>query len=142
MQADIKWSRHNRVKALAKHAVAVWTDHVVTDAHALRAVDALVGIAQDEAVRHINFVVVIIARLSIMEAIISQAMLDTVFLQITLSGSGTGTLQATSRFALSLLLQVAHLDNLEVTLALLEFQATGHILHIFITEEGMYRTRT
>src|SRR6266487_4506985 len=104
-----------------------------------------------------------------MEAVISQTMFDTVLLQITLSGRWTCTLQATSRFALGLLLQVAHLDQLEVAttflirkhrhfyfwldrlvrhnikevrFTLFEFQATGRILHILATEEGIYRTRS
>src|SRR5690348_15312498 len=104
-----------------------------------------------------------------MEAIISQAMFDTVFLQITLPSSGTSTLQATSRFPLRLLLQVTHLDNLEVTLALLvwkhrhfyfrldrlirynikevrlalfKFQATSYIFHILAVEKSVNRSRS
>ena len=92
VQADIEWGRHNRVKALTKHTIAVWTDHIVTNTHTLRAVDALVRITQDEAMLHVKFVIVIVTRLTIMEAVISQAMFDTVLLQITLPSRGTSAL--------------------------------------------------
>src|SRR5260370_20051907 len=99
-----------------------------------------------------------------MEAVIGQSMLDTVLLQVTLPGCRAGALQTTSRFSLSLLLQVAQLNQFEVSLALLigehrhfdfgldglvrhdveevrpalfEFQATSHFVHILALEEGM-----
>src|SRR5437762_2082477 len=73
VQADIEWRGDDGIESFAKHAVAVGADHIVADAHTLRAVDALVGIAQDEAVRHVKFIVVIIARLAIVEAVIGQS---------------------------------------------------------------------
>jgi len=96
MQADIERRGHDSIEALTEHAVTVRTNHVVTDTHALRAVDALVWIAQDEAVLHVNVVVVIVARLTVMEAVIGQSMLDTVLLQVTLPGCRAGALQTTS----------------------------------------------
>src|SRR5260221_11122848 len=101
MQAEIERREQDSTEALTEHAVTVRTNHVVTDTHALRAVDALVGIAQDEAVRHVNVVVGIVARLTVMEAVIGQSMLDTVLLQVTLPGCRAGALQTTTRFSLS-----------------------------------------
>src|SRR5579875_136592 len=166
VQADVKRRRDDGIEALAEHAVAVGADHVVADAHALRTVDALVGIAQNEAMRQIHIVVVVVARLAIMEAIIGQAVLDAVLLQVALTGSRAGALQAAARFTLGLLAEIAHLDEPEVALAvlirqhrhlhlrlnrlvghdieeirlaLLQFQAARHILHILAHQEGMDR---
>src|SRR5258708_22138652 len=91
----------------------------MTDTHTLRTVDTLIWIAQDEAVRHINFVVVVVARLTIMEAAISQAMLDTVLLQIALTSGGTGTLQTKNPFPFCLLLHIALLHPTEITFSIL-----------------------
>src|SRR5215469_16053686 len=107
VQADIERRGDNRVEAFAEHTVAVGTNHVMADAHALRTVDALVGIAQDEAVRQVQLVVVIIARLTVMEAVIRQAMLEAVLLQVTLPGGRAGALQTPRRLPLRLLGQVA-----------------------------------
>ena len=164
MQADIEWRGDDGIESFAKHAVAVGADHIVADPHTLRAVDALVGIAQDEAVRHVKFIVVIIARLAIVEAVIGQSMLDTVLLQITLTGCRTRALQATSRFALGLFFQIAQLDQREAAFALLirqhwhfdlrldrlirnnveqvgfalfQFKAVGRCFHIFAAEKGI-----
>ncbi len=126
MQAHIEGRRDDGIKTLAKHAIAVGTDDIMADTHALGTVDTLVGIAQDEAVREIHLIIVIVTRLPIMEAVIGQAMLDTVFLQITLTRGGTGTLQTTGRFSLRLLAQIALLDDAEVALALLLGQH-GHL---------------
>src|SRR5260370_34103083 len=139
----------------------------MTDTPALRTVDACVGIAQDKPVRHIKLVVVIIARLTVMEAVLRQAMLNAVLLQITLPCCRAGALQTPSRFTLGLLLQVAQFDQFEVPLAFLvrqhrhfdfrldrlirhdveeigfalfEFQATSHFVHVLTIEEGMHRT--
>ena len=100
VQADIEWRRDNGVKAFAEHAIAVRADHIMTDTHTLCAVDALVGVAQNEAVRQVHLVVVVVARLTIMEAVIRQTMLDTVLLQVALTGGGTGTLKTASRLTL------------------------------------------
>src|SRR5580700_4261542 len=51
VQADVEGSRDNRVEALPEHTVAVWADDIVTDAHALSAVDALIGVSQNKTVR-------------------------------------------------------------------------------------------
>src|SRR5581483_4900440 len=137
----------------------------MADAHALRAVDALVGITQDEAVRQVRLVVMVVTRLTIMEAIIRQAKLDAVLLQVTLTGSGTHALQAASRLTLGLFLQVSQLDKLETALALLigqhghlhlrlnglvrynieeiglalfQFQATRNVEHVFTTQKSMH----
>src|SRR5215469_3011256 len=102
----------------------------------------------------------VVTRLAIMEAVIRQSMFDTVLLQITLPCCWTSTLQAACRFTLSLLLQVTHLNELEVAFALLiwkhwhfylwlnrlvrhnieevgftlfKFQATSCVLHILAT---------
>src|SRR6266700_5783508 len=119
MQANVEGRRNDGVEALTEHAVAVGANHIVAHPHALRTVDTLVGIAQDEAVRQVNFVVVIVARFTIVEAVISQAVLDAILLQVTLAGRGAYTLQAAPRLAFSLFLQIAHLNNPEVALALL-----------------------
>src|SRR5581483_1469894 len=92
--------------------------------------DALIGIAQDEAMRQIYVVVVIIARLAIVEAVIGQAMLGPVALQIALSGGGAGALQAACRLALGLLLEIAHLDNSEVAFAILVGE--HRLLHLWL----------
>src|SRR5437868_6798574 len=119
MQADVERRRNDGVEALTEHTVAVGTNHIVAHAHALRTVDALVWIAQDEAMRQIHAIVMIVAGLTILEAIISQAMLDAILLQVTLTGRGAYTLQAATRLALSLLLHIAHLNQLEVAPTLL-----------------------
>src|SRR6184192_2428493 len=49
MQAHVEGRRNDGVEALTEHAVAVGANHIVAHPHALRTVDALVGIAQDEA---------------------------------------------------------------------------------------------
>src|SRR5215471_1861346 len=49
VQADIERCRDNRIKTLTKHTVAIWTDYVMTNTHALSAIYALIGIAQNEA---------------------------------------------------------------------------------------------
>src|SRR5690242_9110492 len=48
MQADVERRGDDRIKAFAKHAITVWTDHIMTDPHTLRTVDTLVRITQDE----------------------------------------------------------------------------------------------
>ena len=50
MQANVEGRRNDGVEALTEHAVAVGANHIVAHPHALRTVDTLVGIAQDEAV--------------------------------------------------------------------------------------------
>src|ERR1019366_4784916 len=107
MQADVKWCRDNGIETLTEHAVAVRPNHIMADTHTLRTVDTLVGIAQDKAVRQVQVVVMVVAWLSIMEAIIGQSVLDTIFLQVTLSSRRTGALQTPCSFSLSLLLQIA-----------------------------------
>ena len=92
MQADIERRRNNGIEALTKHAITVGADHIVTDAHTLGTVDALVRIAQNEAMRQVHIIVMVVAGLTIMETVIGQAMLDTILLQIALSGSRAGTL--------------------------------------------------
>src|SRR6266487_4563033 len=92
VQADIEWSGDNRIEAFTEHPIAVRPDHVVTDTHTLRAIDTFVWIAQDEAMRQIYLIVMVVARLTIMEAIIRQAMLDTIFLQVALACSRAGAL--------------------------------------------------
>src|SRR5205807_1477886 len=158
MQADVERRRNDGVEALTEHTVAVGANHIVADAHALRTVDALVWIAQYEAVRQIHVVVVVVAGLTIMEAVISQAVLDAILLQVTLTSRGTYTLQAATCLALSLLLHIAHLNQFEVApallirqhghlylrlirlvghnieevgLALFYLQATGNFIHVF-----------
>src|SRR2546422_1266208 len=106
VQAHIKWCRDDGIEALAEHAVAIRADHIMADTHALRAVDALVGVAQDETMRQVQVIVVIVARFAIMETIISQTMFDAVHLQITLPGGRTGTLETTSGLAFGLLLEI------------------------------------
>src|SRR5579884_4224258 len=166
MQAHIEGGGDDGIEAFAEHAIAIRPDHIVTNAHTLRTVNALVGIAQDEAVREIHLMIVIIAGLSIMETIIGQPMLDAILLQITLPGCRTGTLQTTSRLSLSLLLQIAHLDDAEVAfafligqhrhldfgfhrlvghdieqvrLALLQLQPPGDLLHFLSHQERVNR---
>src|SRR5205807_4441278 len=90
----------------------------MTDAHTLCAVDTLVRVAQDKAVRQVEFIVVIVAWFAIMEAVISKTVFDTILLQVTLTGSRTGALQAASSFTLRLFLKIAHLDDLKVALTL------------------------
>src|SRR2546421_11560329 len=92
MQADIEGRRNDGVEALTEHTVAVGANHIVAHPHALRTVDTLVGIAQDEAVRQVHFVVVIVARFTIVEAVIGQAVLNAILLQVALAGSGAYTL--------------------------------------------------
>src|SRR5260370_8001012 len=108
MEAHIERRGHDRIDAVPEHAVTVRTNHVVTDTHALRAVDALVWIAQDEAVRHVDVVVVIVVRLTVMEAVIVQSMLDTVLLPFTLPARRPAALQTTTRFAPILLPHSSH----------------------------------
>ena len=86
MQANVEGRRNDGVEALTEHAVAVRANHIVAHPDALRTVDALVGIAQDEAVRQVHIVIMVIADLAIVETVIGQAMLDTVLLQIALPG--------------------------------------------------------
>ncbi len=92
MQADIERRGDNRVESFPEHTVAVGPDHVVTDAHTLRAIDTLIGITQDEAMRQINLIVMVVAGFAIMEAIIRQAVLDAIPLQVTLACSRAGAL--------------------------------------------------
>src|SRR5689334_11496255 len=111
----------------------------------------------------------IVTRLSIVETIVSQAMFDTILLEIALTSGWARTLQATSRLTLGLLTQIAHLNDAEVALALLvgqhrhlhfwldwlighnieeiwstllQFQTAGHFFHILTHQVGMDRTST
>ena len=86
MQTDVERCGHDGIEALPEHAVAVRANHIMADTHALCTVDALVGIAQDEAMRQVHIIIMIVRRLTVMEAVIRQAMLDTVLLQVTLPG--------------------------------------------------------
>src|SRR5579875_1875716 len=169
MQTHIKWRRNNCIKALAKHPVAIGADHIVAHAHTLRAVNALIRIAQNKTMRQIKIIIMIIARLPIMEAIIGQAMLNAILLQIALAGSRAGTLQAASRFSHRLLPQIALLNQAEIAaallvgqhrhlhlrlnrlvghnikqirLALLKLQTAGYLRHILAAQECINRTRT
>src|SRR5262245_51087019 len=94
-ERDVEGCLDDGVEATAEHAIAVGADDVVTHPDALGAVDALVGVAQDEAVRQVEGVVVIIVRLAVVEAIVYKAILDAVFLQVALAGGGAGALEAT-----------------------------------------------
>ena len=75
-QRDVPRRRHDRVVAAAHQSVAVRADHVAADAHALRAVDALVQVAEDEVVAEVVLVVVIVDRLGAVEAVVGEAVLD------------------------------------------------------------------
>src|ERR1051326_6295937 len=169
VQAHIEGCRNDGVEALTEHSIAVGTNHIMAHTHALRTIDALVRVAQDEAVRQVHLVVVIVARFTIMEAVIGQSVLDAILLQVALAGSGAYTLQAATRLALSLFLHITHLNQFEAALALLigqhghlylrlnrfirndieeirfalfYLQSAGNFVHIFTIEEGMNGART
>src|SRR5262249_49309145 len=132
-ERDVEGRLDDGVKAAAKHAIAVRADDVVTYPDALSAVDALVGVAQDEAVRQVEGVVVVIVRLAVVEAIVYQAIFDAVFLQVALASGRAGALEATPRLALRLLLGVAQLDEAEVAAAVL----IGQHRHLDLWLDGL-----
>src|ERR1700680_4580514 len=105
----------------------------------------------------------IIAWLTIMKTVVSETMLNTVFLQIALTSRRTGTLQAATRLPLCLLLKTAQLDNAEVActilvgqhrhlhfrlvwlvrhdiekirFSLLQLQSTRYLFHVLTHQEG------
>src|SRR5207244_437586 len=111
----------------------------------------------------------VVARLAIMEAVISKAMLNTIALKVALTSSRAGALQTATCFALRLILNIAMLDDSkvalallvgqhrhldlrldrlvgddveEIGLALLQLEATGYFGHILAAQIGMDRAST
>ena len=91
----------------------------MTDADTLRAVNTLVGVTQNEAMRQVRVIIMIIGWFTIVEAVVGESMLDAILLQVALTSRGTGTLQTTCSLTFGLLSQVAHFDQLEVAGAVL-----------------------
>ena len=65
-----------------------------------------------------KLVIVVVARLAVVEAVVFEVVLEAVLLQVALPRRRAGALEAAARLALRLLLRVAHLDQPEVALAL------------------------
>src|SRR5437879_4393348 len=118
-QRNVPRCGDDRVVTDAHEAVAVRPDDVAANAHALRAVDALVQVAKDEVVAEVVLVVVIVDRLRAMETVVGQAVFEREPLQVAPADIGADALEAPRGLLLGGVLVVAVLDELEAELALL-----------------------